>query len=133
QIDRAAGVLVSRPVGYADVPGFQGQSGGTVQTTGSGMALGMPTDYASTFPREIRFLVGAKSGVLIAQQTAANLHAGPGSVIRIGRPGMRAARVRVDGVIDLPQADSLFQTVGAPPGSGPTAPPDNVVLLPIAH
>ena len=36
----------------------------------------------------------------------------------------------VDGVVDLPQANSLFQTVGAPPGAQPTAPPDNVVLLP---
>jgi putative ABC transport system permease protein len=38
--------------------------------------------------------------------------------------------VRVDGVVDLPQADSLFQKVGAPPGTGPQAPPDNVLLLP---
>jgi putative ABC transport system permease protein len=33
-------------------------------------------------------------------------------------------------VVDLPAADSLFQTVGAPPGSQPSAPPDNVLLLP---
>ena len=36
----------------------------------------------------------------------------------------------VDGVVDLPDANALFQTVGAPPGAQPTAPPDNVVLLP---
>jgi putative ABC transport system permease protein len=38
--------------------------------------------------------------------------------------------VTVAGVIDLPQANSLFQTVGAPAQSQPTAPPDNVLLLP---
>jgi putative ABC transport system permease protein len=32
--------------------------------------------------------------------------------------------------VDLPQADTLFQKVGAPPQSQPTAPPDNVVVLP---
>ncbi|CAM5726474.1 hypothetical protein SALBM311S_03775 [Streptomyces alboniger] len=36
-------------------------------------------------------------------------------------------------MVDLPQADSLFQTVGAPSQSQPTAPPDNVVLLPAAR
>ena len=30
-------------------------------------------------------------------------------------------------LVDLPQADSLFQVVGLPPGSGLRAPPDNVV------
>ncbi|MER6011853.1 ABC transporter permease [Streptomyces bluensis] len=42
-------------------------------------------------------------------------------------------QVRVDGVVDLPQADSLFQKVGAPTQSQPAAPPDNVVLVPAAQ
>ena len=33
-------------------------------------------------------------------------------------------------MVDLPQADTLFQKVGAPAQSQPTAPPDNVLLLP---
>src|SRR6202043_1699887 len=37
-----------------------------------------------------------------------------------------------DGVVDLPQADTFFQKVGAPVGSQPSAPPDNVILLPLA-
>ena len=36
----------------------------------------------------------------------------------------------VDGVVDLPQLDSLLQKVGAPTGA--QAPPDNVVLVPAA-
>ena len=38
--------------------------------------------------------------------------------------------ITIAGVVELPQADSLFQKVGAPPQSQPQAPPDNVVLLP---
>src|SRR5437763_1300534 len=40
------------------------------------------------------------------------------------------AKVKVDGVVDLPAADSLFQQVGAPVGAQAQAPPDNVILLP---
>ena len=50
--------------------------------------------------------------------------------VSIGRGGRAPATVRVDGVVDLPAADSLFQQVGAPAGAQPQAPPDNVVLLP---
>ena len=71
--------------------------------------------------------------MLLAQQTAANLHAAPGSRVTIERAGLPPVTVTVAGVVDLPQADSLFQTVGAPPGAQPTAPPDNVVLLPAAQ
>src|SRR5207302_8257321 len=46
--------------------------------------------------------------------------------------GPAPAAVTVDGVVDLPQANSLFQKVGAPPGAQPQAPPDNVVLMPQA-
>ncbi|MFN2545289.1 MAG: FtsX-like permease family protein [Actinomycetota bacterium] len=129
-IASAPGIAAVRPVEYADTTGLQARSGATVQTTGPGQVLGIPRDYATTFPGEIRPLVGSRSGVLLAQQTAANLHAAPGSVVRIRRPGSKPASVRVQGVIDLPQADSLFQAVGAAPGGGLRAPPDNVVILP---
>ncbi|MGO4840215.1 ABC transporter permease, partial [Rhizobiaceae sp. 2RAB30] len=33
-------------------------------------------------------------------------------------------------VVDLPDADTLFQAVGLPPQSAPQAPPDNVLILP---
>src|SRR5207237_9703703 len=52
------------------------------------------------------------------------------SRVSVARPGLSPVRVRVQGIVDLPQADSLFQVVGLPPGSGLRAPPDNVVLLP---
>ena len=82
------------------------------------------------FPGEIRPLTGDGTGVLLAQQTAANLHAGVGDQVTIGLAGRDPVTVRIEGVVDLPQADSLFQTVGAPPGAGATAPPDNVIMLP---
>jgi putative ABC transport system permease protein len=118
-------------VGFAAVPRLQATTGGTTQTTGAGKVLGIPSDYISTFPGEVRLLTGSAHGVLLAQQTAANLHAAPGSTVRIARPGMPPLSVRVSGVVELPQADSLFQRVGAPAGSQPAAPPDNVALLPI--
>lgn len=69
--------------------------------------------------------------MLLAQQTAANLHAAPGDTVTIQRAGgLPPVPVRVSGVVDLPYADSLFQKVGAPPQSRPSAPPDNVVLMP---
>ncbi|MDX6714837.1 MAG: putative transport system permease protein, partial [Baekduia sp.] len=42
----------------------------------------------------------------------------------------RTTQLKVDGVVDLPAIDSLFQKVGAPVGAQPQAPPDNVVLMP---
>src|SRR3954467_10876823 len=99
----------------------------------AGKGRGVPPAYGATFPGEIRVLDGAGSGVLLAQQTAANLHAGPGDTVTIALVGRRSAKVKVDGVVDLPAADSLFQKVGAPPGAQLQAPPDNVILLPAAR
>ncbi|MDT7564601.1 MAG: putative transport system permease protein [Pseudonocardiales bacterium] len=104
----------------------------TTQNTGPGVVLGLPEDYRSLFPDAIRVLAGS-GGVLLAQQTAANLHAAPGDTIQINRSGLAPASVRVDGIVGLPQADSLFQRVGAAPKSQPPAPPDNVLLLPEAQ
>jgi putative ABC transport system permease protein len=123
-------VRLALPVQFAPATGLQASTAGSVQRTGPGRVLALPDGYARAFPGEMRTLSGSAGGVLLAQQTAANLHARPGTTIAIGRPGLPPARVRVDGVVDLPAADSLFQRVGAPAGAQPQAPPDNVVLLP---
>ena len=94
--------------------------------------LGLPPDYRNTFPQQIRTLTGADNGVLLGQQTAANLRCRPGDTIRIQRAGRPAVIATVAGVVDLPLADTLFQKVGSPPQSQPAAPPDNVLLLPSA-
>ena len=130
-VSGAPGVHAAALAEYGDTPGFSARSDGAVQTTGPGKVLGLPADYATKFPGEIRDLVGATTGVLLAQQTAANLHAVPGTVVKVERPGQPPERLRVDGVVDLPQADSMFQAVGAAPGAGLQAPPDNVMLLPL--
>ncbi|QNE22665.1 FtsX-like permease family protein [Kribbella qitaiheensis] len=126
----APGVGAAEEVAFGRSTGFEATTGGSTQTTGPGVVLGLPAGYRAGFPGEIRTLTGGSDGVLLAQQTAANLHAAPGDSISIGRPGLTPVTVKVDGVIDLPQADSLFQKVGAPPQSQPSAPPDNVLLLP---
>jgi putative ABC transport system permease protein len=130
RVRRHPGVRRAVAVQFASTTGLRASTGGSVQTTGPGKVLGLPDGYARAFPGELRALSGRPTGVLLAQQTAANLRAKPGDTIAIGRPGTSAAAVRVDGVVDLPAADSLFQKVGAPVGAQPQAPPDNVVLLP---
>src|SRR4051794_21637286 len=124
------GVTRALPVSFARTAALKSTSGGSTQTTGAGRVLGLPVGYAAAFPGEIRTLSGTGDGVLLAQQTAANLHSKPGDTVQIAQSGGRFASVRIDGVVDLPAADSLFQQVGAPTGAQPQAPPDNVVLLP---
>ncbi|MDT5019270.1 MAG: putative transport system permease protein, partial [Mycobacterium sp.] len=123
------GVLAALSVGFAESSGLVAQTGKSTQTTGPATVLGIPSNYREQFPEAIRTLVGTDNGVLIAQQAAANLHVVPGDTVRIERAGLAPVDLVVDGVVDLPHADSLFQKVGAPPGAQPVAPPDNVVLL----
>ena len=131
-IDGAPGVRTTQLVGFADVPHLSATTSGTVQTTGKAVVLGLSDTYGTTFPGELRTLLGADTGVLLAQQTAANLQASVGTIVTVERPGMSAIRLPVAGIVDLPQADSLFQTVGTPPGTGVSAPPDNVIIVPLA-
>jgi putative ABC transport system permease protein len=119
-------------VEYADVPGLVAKTGETVQTTGSAAVLGIDASYKKTFPGEIAPMAGLGEGVLAAQQTAANLHVSVGDIVTIQRPGgLQAAEVKIDGIISLPDAESIFQKVGTPSGTGPQAPPDNVLVLPV--
>ena len=130
---QAAGYRKLQPVGYGDAAGFVAHTGATVQTTGPGKVLGIGPSYGADFPGQIRPLIGASEGVLLAQQTAANLHATVGDRIAIERAGLATAEVKIEGIVDLPNADSLFQPAGLPPGLAPQAPPDNVVILPLAQ
>src|SRR3954447_66675 len=130
ELGRSPGFTSLAQVGYADTPGLETSTGSTVQTTGPGKVLGLDPAYRTAFPAEIRDLIGQGS-VLLAQQTAANLHAAPGSVVTVQRPGLDPVPVTITGVVDLPLADALFQAIGAPVGAAPVAPPDNVLLLPL--
>jgi putative ABC transport system permease protein len=123
---------VMETVAYAEVPGLVAKTGETVQTTGAATVLGVASNYKQTFPTEIAPMIGADHGVLAAQQTSANLHVSIGDTVAIQRSGgLPPVDVRIDGVISLPDAQSLFQKVGVPFGTGPQAPPDNVLVLPV--
>jgi putative ABC transport system permease protein len=124
------GVTRALPVQFAAAASLTATTQGSTQTTGAAQVLGLPRGYAGAFPGELRLLSGTLDGVLVAQQTASNLHVAPGSTVTVARPGTTPTNVRVAGVVDLPYADSLFQNVGAPPGAQAQAPPDNVILLP---
>ncbi len=132
-LNPAAPTTALEQVGYADVSGLAATTNGTVQTTGAGKVLGLDATYRQHFPTELRLLIGSLDGVLVAQQTAANLHITVGDQVTITRIGLPPAAVSVAGVVDLPNADSLFQAIGLPPGSAPQAPPDNVLILPSAQ
>lgn len=124
-------VSLLQTVGYADVDGFDAHTGATVQTTGKGKVLGIHVAYFHDAPAQFRMLLGSPDGVLVAQQTAANLNVAVGDTVTIHRAGLAPADIRVAGIVDLPHADSMFQAVGVPAGAAPQAPPDNVLLMPI--
>jgi putative ABC transport system permease protein len=130
QIRAFPGVSRALPAQFTQSPGLTATTGGTTQTTGAAQVLGFAPGYATAFPGELRLLSGSLNGVLVAQQTASNLHVAPGDQVTVARPGAKPTRVTVAGVVDLPYADSLFQKVGALPGAQATAPPDNVIILP---
>ncbi|MDQ1395083.1 MAG: putative transport system permease protein, partial [Acidimicrobiaceae bacterium] len=126
----AGAAQAAATVAFGTTTGLSATTGSTTQTTGPGVVIGVSDDYAGLFPGEIRPLLGASRGVLVAQQTAANLHVTVGDIVTVQRAGLGPETRRIDGVVDLPQADSLFQHVGASAGSQPTAPPDNVLVVP---
>ncbi|MFG2041689.1 FtsX-like permease family protein [Dactylosporangium sp. NPDC048998] len=126
-LGRVTGLAGFRAVDYAKVPGLTLVSAAGTRTTGSAYVVSMPDDYASFAPGEIRMLAGTSGGAVLQQQTAANLGAAPGATVTVLGSGKD---VNVTGVVDLPNADSFFQVVGAPAGSGASAPPDNVLLVP---
>jgi putative ABC transport system permease protein len=132
-IDAATPYAALQAVGYADAAGFAATTGDTSQTTGPGKVLGLEPDYRARFPDQITLSVGSWDGVLIAAQTAANLHVSPGDTISIERIGAPPVEVEVAGVVALPNADSMFQAVGVPKGIAPQAPPDNVLIMPTAQ
>ncbi len=129
-IGKSTSYTALEEVGYANTSGFIASAGGTLQTTGPGKVLGISPQYRQHFPTELRLLIGSYDGVLVAQQTASNLHVTVGDTVTIQRMGLPPVKVKVDGIVDLPNADSLFQAVGVPASAAPQAPPDNVLVLP---
>lgn len=121
-----------RSVGYADTLGLSAITGGTTQTTGPGKVLGIDADYTSRFPNQISLLLGKPDSVLIASQTATNLRVTAGDTVSMQRVGLAPVDVVIAGVVSLPNADGMFQPVGAPTGTAPQAPPDNVLIMPMA-
>ncbi len=91
ELQRTGHAKTIEPVGYADVSGFTAVSGGTTQTTGGGKVLGITSTYWKNFPSQLRPMLGRSDGILIAQQTAANLHVSVGDNLTVLRMGLRRA------------------------------------------
>ena len=131
-IRQATPVVATADVGYAAVTGLSATTGGTTQTTGAAMAVGISEGYALRFGRQIEPIVGSADGVVLASQTASNLHVVPGDKVSVQRIGAPLVEVTVAGVVAMPNADGFFQAIGVPAGTAPQAPPDNVLLMPLA-
>ena len=69
-----------------DVPRPDRDHPGLHPDHGRARVLGLPPGYAAAFPGELRLLFGSLGGVLVAQQTASNLHVAPGDTVTIARP-----------------------------------------------
>jgi putative ABC transport system permease protein len=123
------GLVGSRPVDYAKVAGLSATSPAGTRTTGTSYVVSLPADYPAFAPSELRTLVGSTTGAVLQQQTASNLAARPGTVVTVVGTGKS---VRTSGVVDLPNADSFFQVVGATGAATSSAAPDNVLLVPPA-
>jgi putative ABC transport system permease protein len=123
-------VRAAARVDLAEVPALSATSAGATHTTGRAFVVGIPRTYARVFPGEIRQLLGNLQGPALLQQTASNLGVGAGGVVSVHPTRGPQRTVHLAGVVDMPQADSFFQTVGAPSGAGPAAPPDDVLLVP---
>ena len=133
QVRAFPGVRTALPVRYAQTTGFQASAHGSTTSASAGLVLGVPGSYRAAFPGELRQFIGSRSGVLIAQQMAANLGVGVGDRISIGRAGMPDARVRVGGVIDFAAPEQLLSPVGTATTSTSAPIPDNVLIVPVAR
>ncbi|MEP6816416.1 MAG: ABC transporter permease [Marmoricola sp.] len=131
EVSRVPDVRAVEQVSFAHVPSLSSSGAQGTRRTGAAYVVSISPHYVATFPGELRHLLGATSGSLLFQQTAANLATEPGGRITVhNASGSRP--LTVAGIVDLPAEDSFFQVVGLAPGSGVSAPPDNVVLVPPA-
>jgi putative ABC transport system permease protein len=128
-LHETAATAKTQIVNYADTSGFVASTGGTVQTTGVGKVIGIDDGYRLAFPRQMRLLAGSFDGALLAQQTAANLHAAPGDTVTVQRLGAAPVDIVIAGIVEMPSADQFFQIVGTTTQSAPVAPPDNILLV----
>ena len=92
---------------------------------------GCPRATPTAFPGELRLLSGTLDGVLVAQQTASNLHVAPGSTVTVARPGSHAGQ-RHRGRRRRPSLRRFAVPEGrrACRARRPRRRPDNVIILP---
>jgi putative ABC transport system permease protein len=128
QVHGLPDVRAVEQVSFARVPFLRATGTEGVRQTGAAYVVAVSPTYAAHFPGELRPLLGATSGSMLFQQTAANLGATPGSKVTVRTP-TGPQTLAVDGIVDMPAEDSFFQVVGLPAGAGVSAPPDNVLIV----
>ena len=133
RVRRSPGVVRAQPVGFAPTQRLSATTGGSTQTHRAREgARAARTGTRRRSPARCARWRAAGPACCSPSRRRRTCTPRPATRSRSAAPGSAPATVRVDGVVELPAADSLFQTVGAPPGAQASAPPDNVVLLPAA-
>ena len=109
-------VAAALPVGFAQSTGFVAQTGASTQTTGPGNGVGHPARTTEQqFPGAIRDPCRRRHrGAARPADRRQPARRPRRHRAASGGPACAPVDVDVDGVVDLPQADSLFQNVGAP-------------------
>ena len=120
-VKRFPGVRSALLVDYAHSSGYSATTGGVARAAGAGLVLGIPPGYRRTYPGEIRQFIGARNGVLVAQQMAANLGVTVGDTFTLDRAPLAPARLRVDGIIDFAAPQQLLGPVGLASPYSPSA------------
>jgi putative ABC transport system permease protein len=123
-------IRTALPVSYFKTSGYTATSAGSTSNASAGLVLGVPNDYRTRFPGQLRQYIGSAHGVLVAQQMAANLGITVGDTVSVPRPGLAPVKLKVDGLIDFNAAAQLLTPVGAP---GTPLIPDNVMVVPQAR
>ena len=124
-------VRTALPVAYFSTSGFAATTGNASGSASAGLVVGIPRGYRQRFPGVLRQYVGSRTGVLVAQQMAANLGIGVGGTVTVPRPGLRPLRLKVDGLIDFTTPTQLLNPVAPATSTTAAPPPDNVMLVPL--
>jgi putative ABC transport system permease protein len=132
EVARQPGVLAAAPVATAPFAGVvHVASAGTIRA-GAGAILAVSPGYTRYF-HTFRFLRGSlrPGEIVFDQQLAATLQVQPGDTVSLlPRPGARARRFRVSGVVLVTAPDVLFQPLNPLLGPAPAQPPADIAILP---
>ncbi len=132
RLSHVRGVAQAAPAATASFASANHQVTAGTASSGAGSILAVPPDYLSAL-RPFHLLTGSldTGGVVLSQPLASTLQAQVGDTIVL-QPSAQASpvSVRVSGIAVIDASELLFQSMGAA-GAGGSAPPSQVVIVPV--